>query len=92
MVGTWILGKGEFVKQLIQQSDKGRKSQGCPPVIALYVIIQGLSIAPKLAILFLSNPAQSIYFLIQWSFKKLHRRKGASNTAQSNNILSAIPI
>ena len=25
MVGTWILGKGEFVKQLIQQSDKGGK-------------------------------------------------------------------
>ena len=27
MVGTWILGKGKFVKQLIQQSDKGRKVQ-----------------------------------------------------------------
>ena len=27
MVGTWILGKGEFVKQLIQQSDKRRKVQ-----------------------------------------------------------------
>jgi hypothetical protein len=27
MAGTWILGKGEFVKQLIQQSDEGRKVQ-----------------------------------------------------------------
>ncbi|MBA7670025.1 hypothetical protein ES703_78167 [subsurface metagenome] len=27
MVGTWILGKGEFVKQFIQQSDKRRKVQ-----------------------------------------------------------------
>ena len=49
---------------------KGTKSPGCPSVITLHVSIHGLVIASEASVLFPSNTASAVYFLIPGGYKE----------------------